>query len=168
MPFKTVSQKIVWACPWYSVRQDEIVLPDGRPGLYNTVQKDPAVWVLPVTAVCTAVGALAIAGTPPFCIFDSEWMIFAGGFQTEHTWLAILSLFGSLLTVAYALWFAGRVFLGPLKPPVKGKRVERDLPWQMVVPTVFLSVLALVGGLFPAPLFNWVAHELSLILGGSL
>jgi NADH:ubiquinone oxidoreductase subunit 5 (subunit L)/multisubunit Na+/H+ antiporter MnhA subunit len=124
--------------------------------------------VMPVTAICTAVGALAIAGTPPFCIFDSEWMIFAGGLKTEHTWLAILSLFGSLLTVAYALWFAGRVFLGPLKPPVNGKRVERDLPWQMVVPTVFLSILALVEGLFPAPLFNWVAHELSLILGGSL
>ena len=123
---------------------------------------------MPVTAICTAVGALAIAGTPPFCIFDSEWMIFAGGFKTEHPWLAILSLFGSLLTVAYALWFAGRVFLGPVKSPVAGKQVERSLPWQMVVPTVFLSVLALVEGIFPAPLFNWVAHELSLILGGSL
>ncbi len=49
MVFKTLSQKIVWACPWYSVRQDEILLPDGRPGIYNVVQKEAAVWVLPVT-----------------------------------------------------------------------------------------------------------------------
>ena len=49
MPFKTLSQKIVWSCPWYSVRRDEIVLPDGRPGVYNVVQKEAAVWVLPVT-----------------------------------------------------------------------------------------------------------------------
>ena len=49
MAFKTLSQKIVWACPWYSVRQDEILLPDGRPGIYNVVQKEAAVWVLPVT-----------------------------------------------------------------------------------------------------------------------
>ena len=49
MPFKTLSQKIVWACPWYNVRQDEILLPDGRPGVYNVVQKEAAVWILPVT-----------------------------------------------------------------------------------------------------------------------
>ena len=50
MPFKTLSQKIVWSCPWYSVRQDELLLPDGRPGVYNVVQKEAAVWILPVTA----------------------------------------------------------------------------------------------------------------------
>jgi ADP-ribose pyrophosphatase len=49
MVFKTLSQKIVWACPWYSVRQDEILLPDGRAGVYNIVQKEAAVWILPVT-----------------------------------------------------------------------------------------------------------------------
>jgi ADP-ribose pyrophosphatase len=49
MVFKTLSRKIVWSCPWYSVRQDEILLPDGRPGVYNVVQKEAAVWVLPVT-----------------------------------------------------------------------------------------------------------------------
>jgi 8-oxo-dGTP pyrophosphatase MutT (NUDIX family) len=50
MVFKTLSQKIVWSCPWYSVRQDEILLPDGRPGVYNVVQKEAAVWIVPVTA----------------------------------------------------------------------------------------------------------------------
>ncbi len=49
MTFKTLSQKIVWSCPWYNVRQDQIVLPDGRPGEYNVVQREPAIWVLPVT-----------------------------------------------------------------------------------------------------------------------
>jgi NADH-quinone oxidoreductase subunit M len=39
---------------------------------------------MPLVAVCTGIGALTIAGTPPFCIFDSEWMIFAGGFQSER------------------------------------------------------------------------------------
>ncbi|MBN1584025.1 MAG: NADH-quinone oxidoreductase subunit M [Anaerolineae bacterium] len=123
---------------------------------------------MPIAAVCTSIGALAMAGTPPFCIFDSEWMIFAGGFKTEHTWLAVLSLFGSLLTVAYALWFAGRIFFGPAKPPGLEKRIERTLPWQMIAPTILLAALALIEGIFPAPLFNWVAHELSLILGGGL
>jgi NADH-quinone oxidoreductase subunit M len=121
---------------------------------------------MPLVALCTAVGALAIAGTPPFCIFDSEWMIFAGGFRTAHTGLSVLALLGSLLTVAYALWFVGRIFSGPARgSPVEGRAASR-LPWPMVAPTVLLSVLALIEGIFPAPLFNWVAHELTLILGG--
>ncbi|MBC7248971.1 MAG: NADH-quinone oxidoreductase subunit M [Anaerolineae bacterium] len=117
---------------------------------------------MPLTAFCTGVGALAIAGMPPFCIFVSEWMIFAGGFRTAHIGLSILTLFGSLLTVAYALWFVGRIFFGP-RP--QGLRIDR-LPWAMVVPTVLLTALALLEGLFPAPVFDWVAHELTLILGG--
>jgi NADH-quinone oxidoreductase subunit M len=118
---------------------------------------------MPLTAVCTAVGALAIAGTPPFCIFNSEWMIFAGGFSTAHTGLSVLTIFGSLLTVAYALQFVGRIFFG-VRP--KGLTVNTR-PWAMLAPTVLLAVLALVGGLFPAPLFDWVMRELPLLLGGA-
>jgi NADH-quinone oxidoreductase subunit M len=119
---------------------------------------------MPLVALCTGAGALAIAGTPPFCIFTSEWMmIFSGGFHTAHIGLSVLTLFGSLLTVAYALWFVGRIFFGA-RP--EGLTV-RQLPWAMVAPTVLLAALALIGGLFPAPVFDWVAHELPLILGGA-
>ena len=49
-PFQTVSSRIAWSCPWYRVRQDDIITPDGRPGVYNVVEKDDAVWIVPVTA----------------------------------------------------------------------------------------------------------------------
>jgi NADH-quinone oxidoreductase subunit M len=118
---------------------------------------------MPVAAICTAVGALAIAGTPPFCIFNSEWMIFSGGFHTAHIGLSILTVFGSLLTVAYALLFVGRIFFG-VHP--EGLTVKQ-LPWAMLAPTVLLAILALVGGLFPAPLVDWAMHELPLLLRGA-
>ena len=118
---------------------------------------------MPVAALCTGVGALAIAGTPPFCIFDSEWMIFAGGFHTPYLGLSILALFGSLLTVAYALWFVGRIFFGAVPEGLEVKR----LPWAMVAPTVLLTALALVEGLFPAPVFDWADRAMALILGGN-
>jgi proton-translocating NADH-quinone oxidoreductase chain M len=123
---------------------------------------------MPLTAVCTGVGALAIAGTPPLCIFDSEWMIFAGGFESGPLWLAVLALLGSLLTVAYALWFAGRIFLGSTPEGLPTGRIEAALPWPMMAPTLLLAALSLIEGLFPAPLFAWVASEVSLLLGGSL
>lgn len=118
---------------------------------------------MPLVALCTGTGALAIAGMPPLCIFDSEWMIFAGGFHTAHIGLSILTLFGSLLTVAYALWFVGRIFFGT-QP--EGLTIDR-LPWAMVAPTVLLAALSLIEGVFPAPVFDWVDQALNLILGGN-
>jgi NADH-quinone oxidoreductase subunit M len=118
---------------------------------------------MPLVALCTGTGALAIAGMPPLCIFDSEWMIFAGGFHTAHIGLSILTLFGSLLTVAYALWFVGRIFFGT-QP--EGLTTDR-MPWAMVAPTVLLAALSLIEGIFPAPVFDWVDQALNLILGGN-
>ena len=127
---------------------------------------------MPVTAASAATGVLALAGMPPLCIFDSEWMIFAGGFQTPYTALSIAALFGSLLTVVYALWFATRIFLGARSDGAQtgetwGRFLPgKALPWAMLVPTVLLAALTVIEGLFPAPIFDWVAHELPLLLGG--
>jgi len=117
---------------------------------------------MPLVAVCTGVGALAIAGMPPFCIFDSEWMIFAGGFHTAHIGLSILTLLGSLLTVAYALWFVGVIFFGERPEDL----TIRKVPLAMLAPTVLLMALAFVEGVFPAPIFEWVDRAFPLILGG--
>ena len=48
-PFKTISSRVVWSCPWYSIRQDEIITPNGQQGVYNVVQNPGAVWIIPVT-----------------------------------------------------------------------------------------------------------------------
>ena len=113
---------------------------------------------------CTAIGALGIAGMPPLGIFNSEWMIFAGGFETTHIVLSILTLFGSLLTVVYALRFAGGIFWGQQPEGLE----LRTLPHSMFYATVALTALLVIEGLFPGPLFDWAAHELPLILGGGL
>jgi len=118
--------------------------------------------VMPATAVCAGVGALAIAGTPPFCIFDSEWLIFSGAFATPAIALAVVALLGSLLTVAYALWLMGSVFLGAAPAPWE----KAHQLWAMLAPTIALAALALIEGLFPAPVLDWVTHELAQLLGG--
>ncbi len=119
---------------------------------------------MPALTACAAIGTLGIAGMPPLGIFNSEWMIFAGGFETAHIALSVLTLFGSLLTVVYALRFAGGIFLG--KQP-EGLEL-RTLPHSMFYATVALTALLVIEGLFPGPLFDWAAHELPLILGGGL
>jgi NADH-quinone oxidoreductase subunit M len=116
----------------------------------------------PAVAASAVIGVLAIAGTPPLCEFDSEWMIFSGGFQTDHIGITVITLLGSLLTVAYAFWFGGRVFFGSRPPDLE----VNPLPLTMVVPGVLLAILTIVAGIFPASVFAWAEHEFSLLLGG--
>lgn len=47
--YQTTNSQVVWSCPWYQVRQDEFITPDGQAGVYNVVEKNPAVWIVPVT-----------------------------------------------------------------------------------------------------------------------
>ncbi|MBN1641342.1 MAG: NADH-quinone oxidoreductase subunit M [Anaerolineae bacterium] len=118
---------------------------------------------MPLAAIATGVGALAIAGTPPLGVFDSEWMIFAGGFQTPYLGLAVLSVLGSLLTVAYALWFWVRIFAGQQPEDLE----VGVIPRAMSVPSVALAILSLVAGVLPGPIFGWAERALDLVRGGA-
>ncbi|MFW6126390.1 MAG: complex I subunit 4 family protein, partial [Chloroflexota bacterium] len=107
---------------------------------------------MPLAAVAMGVGALAIAGMPPFCIFNSEWMIFVGGFHTAHIGLSVVTLLGSLLTVVYAAQLMIGIFFGSRPEGLTAKNVH----WAIVVPTLLVTALALIEGVFPAMLFDWV------------
>ena len=74
-PFKTVSSRTVWSCPWYGVRQDELILPNGGTAVYNTVTKSAAVWILPVLRD----GRIAMLYTYRHTVDDWCWEIPAGG-----------------------------------------------------------------------------------------
>ncbi len=49
-PIQRVTSRIVWECPWYGVREHDVVHKDGSLGVYNVVEKGPAVFIVPVTA----------------------------------------------------------------------------------------------------------------------
>jgi ADP-ribose pyrophosphatase len=80
-PFQTLSSAIVWSCPWYRVRQDAILTPDGRPGTYNTVEKSDAVWILPVTVD----GRIPLLYHYRYTIDDWCWEIPAGSVENGRT-----------------------------------------------------------------------------------
>lgn len=47
-PYQTHSSQTLISNPWYSLRQDKIILPNGETGIYNVINKADAVWVVPV------------------------------------------------------------------------------------------------------------------------
>lgn len=74
-PYRTVASRIAWSCPWYSVRQDDIITPDGQRGVYNTVTKENAVWIVPVTTT----GEIVLIRNYRYTVDDWCWEVPAGG-----------------------------------------------------------------------------------------
>lgn len=48
-PFRVRSSRIAWRCPWFEIREDELLLPGGGRATYNTLVKGDGVWVVPQT-----------------------------------------------------------------------------------------------------------------------
>jgi len=48
-PWTTLSRRVIYENPWIRVREDQVLRPDGQPGIYGVVEfKNRAVGVLPV------------------------------------------------------------------------------------------------------------------------
>jgi len=80
-PYQTLSSEIAWSCPWFRVRRDELLFPDGRPGVYNVVEHPGAVWVVPVTTA----GEIVLIHNYRYAVDDWCWELPAGGLKPEHT-----------------------------------------------------------------------------------
>lgn len=48
-PWKTVSTRTVYSNPWITVREDQVIRPDGNPGIYGVVETRVATGVIALT-----------------------------------------------------------------------------------------------------------------------
>lgn len=74
-PWKTLRSRILIENPWFKLRQDDVLRPDGKPGSYNTVLAPPAVGVVPLFAD----GSLLLVGQYRYSISRYSWEIPEGG-----------------------------------------------------------------------------------------
>jgi ADP-ribose pyrophosphatase len=47
-PYQTLRRRIVVQNPWYQLRQDDVILPNGEQTIYNVINKASAVWIVPL------------------------------------------------------------------------------------------------------------------------
>ena len=124
----------------------------------NTDQLGGLARSLPLLALLGSVACLAISGVPLFGAFQSEWMIFAGGFLSAYPWLAALSVTGIVLTAAYALRFVALVFFGEKQTSIA------DRPGRLIyVPMALLALATLLIGLFPGYLSYFVRLSIRML-----
>ena len=101
---------------------------------------------MPVTLAVFAVGALSVVGVPPTNGFTSKWIIYRALMAQGEAALAMLSLVGSVLTLAYFAKYLHTAFLGQ---PSKDIEHVHEAPRVMLVPMVLLAIGCVLTGIFP-------------------
>jgi 8-oxo-dGTP pyrophosphatase MutT (NUDIX family) len=75
-PWQTVARRFVYENPWIRVREDQVLRPDGLPGIYGVVEfKNRAVGVLPVDHD----GSIWLVGQYRYPLQAYSWEIPEGG-----------------------------------------------------------------------------------------
>jgi formate hydrogenlyase subunit 3/multisubunit Na+/H+ antiporter MnhD subunit len=113
---------------------------------------------LPIVLLATLAGFLTIGGVPPAIGFKSKFILLTGAFQRgfQSSWpeltIAILAgTLATLITLGYEFRTVWRVFYGKLPDNLKS---VLDIPRQMMIALVALSLLSIILGIWPALITN--------------
>ncbi|MBO4301390.1 MAG: oxidoreductase, partial [Desulfovibrio sp.] len=101
---------------------------------------------MPFTLAMFAIAGLSVVGVPPTSGFSSKWLIYHALMQAGQPFLALLSLVGSVLTMAYIAKFLHSAFLGQ---PSTTLDDVREVPRVMRVPMGILGIGCVITGIFP-------------------
>jgi len=129
---------------------------------------------MPWTMVCFMIGALAIAGVPPFNGFASKLLIYESVFRFSP-FLSIIAMIVSILTLASFVKVFHSMFLGPRRAEFAA---VREVPVPMLAGMALLAVFVVAAGLAPQPFVDRLiqpavealvdrAGYIAAILGGS-
>ncbi len=102
---------------------------------------------MPWTMVCFMIGALAIAGVPPFNGFASKLLIYESVFRFSP-FLSIIAMIVSILTLASFVKVFHSMFLGPRRAEFAA---VREVPAPMLAGMALLAVFVVAAGLAPQP-----------------
>lgn len=126
------------------------------------------------TMVFFIIGALAIAGIPPFNGYASKVMIYESVFMFSPI-LAVIAMVVSILTLASFVKVFHSIFMGPKLPQYEN---VREVPKYMIAGMGILAFMVILFGIFPqqvvdiliAPTANALVDQgsyISAVLGGA-
>lgn len=118
-----------------------------------------------ITGITNAVGALSIAGIPPFNGFWSKLFIIMGAVQAKMFGVAFLAIVMSIFTLGYFLIIQRKVFFGKLN--LRWKDI-REVPAAMSLSMILLAAECLLVGLFFSPIVSGlISPAVKSLLGGN-
>lgn len=115
--------------------------------------------VLPITGAMAVMGSLAIAGSPPFNVFLSEFMILARGIETNF-WAAIAFLLLLVLVFAGFIANMNKILFG--KPPENIEVGEENKLGVMTIVAMMIALIVL-GFYVPGPLAHLISAAADVV-----
>ena len=122
---------------------------------------------MPITFACFTLGALSLVGIPPFAGFFSKWYLANGALASQMPvfgWLGpVILLLSALLTAGYLLPISIQGFL-PGADFNYSKLKKKEPVKMMVIPLVVLAGFALLLGVFPNILTDFISNIVKGVL----
>ena len=115
-------------------------------------------------AVLFLLGGLAITGTPPFSLFQSEFTTLSAALASDHSGAAALFVLGVVTIFIGFLLHLANLSLGAQAEPTMR---ARECPWKFGAMILVGLAIALFTVCFPAPIYELVRSS-AQILGGAL
>ena len=80
-PWKTLSSREIYSNPWFSVREDQVIRPDGKPGIYGVVSSRIATGVVALSEK----NEIYLVGQFRYPMNAYSWEIIEGGTDDGET-----------------------------------------------------------------------------------
>lgn len=109
----------------------------------------------PVLAGFMSLFMFALAGIPPMAGFFGKYYVFLGAIQAGLTWLALIGILASVISVYFYLKVTVYMYF---KPAMDEFTVEKNTPGLFAV--VFCGLITLAFGFFPDSLLNLITSFL--------
>ena len=113
----------------------------------------------PVLALLMTMFLLSLGGFPPFAGFIAKWYVFSAAVAAGHTWLAIVGVLTSVVSVAFYLRIVVMMYMTPTDQPTQCPDVPRVAGMALVVS----AAISLYLGLLPTRVLDWAAASISTI-----
>src|SRR4051794_33423282 len=135
----------------------------------------------PLLAWPLTIGMLALAGIPGTSGFMGKLFLIEASVDGDYTWLGVVIVVGSMVSLAYYLRVVAAVWMRPEAsavpaqpmPAIAGGSPEADegevrcapgAGWWLVVATgLICAVATVVFGIAPSPLIDWASHAAASI-----
>jgi hydrogenase-4 component F len=154
MTFHTVAKSLLFLCAG-------TVYQHFRTDLFRKI-KSGVIRLLPFAGAVFFMATLAIVGTPPFSLFQSEFVILQAAFAGGHYLSAVLFVVFGVGIFAGAVLHVGGLVLGP----AGAGPVARWYPWRDSAVLVSTAILVLMGFWLPGPVFHLLQNAARIVAEG--
>ncbi len=114
----------------------------------------------PFLAATMAIFMLSLAGVPPLAGFMGKFYLFSAAVQADLTWLAIIGVLNSVVSVFFYLRVIVVMYMREAEEPK-----PLSLSWPLGVAVALAALGTLVLGLWPSPLLDMAQRAIGALLG---